>query len=50
MYNTDTKSFMGKEAEVIVNMYFNGSPKKLASCLLDMRAILDPKDYRASRS
>ncbi len=31
-------------------MMFNGSPKKLASCHIDMKNILDPNNYRANRS
>ena len=40
---------MGKESELIVNMYFGGSPKKLASCHIDMKNILDPNNYKANR-
>jgi len=50
IFNNDNKTFLPKESELVVNMYFNGSPKKLASCQLDMRSILDPKDIRTQRS
>lgn len=48
--NTETRQFLPKESELIANMVFTGSPKKLASCSLDMRCILDPNDHRAPRS
>jgi len=31
-------------------MYFNGSPKKLASCQVDMKSILDPYNHKINRS
>lgn len=31
-------------------MYFNGSPKKLASCLIDSRCVLDPQNVRNCKS
>lgn len=31
-------------------MIFKGSPKKLASCQIDMRNILDVNNYRANRA
>ena len=31
-------------------MFFSSSPKKLANAKIDMRAILDPLNYRAPRA
>jgi hypothetical protein len=50
MFNTERREFQPKESELITNMLFNGSPKRLASCTFDMRCILDPNNYRANRS
>jgi hypothetical protein len=30
-------------------MYFGGSPKKLASCQIDMKSILDPTNFKESK-
>ncbi len=48
--NVDRREFNPKESELIANMLFNGSPKKLASYALDMRCILNPSDHRMNRS
>jgi hypothetical protein len=50
IYNLEMKEFLPKESELISNMFFNGSPKKFASCHIDMRNILDPNNYRANRT
>jgi hypothetical protein len=46
----DKKEFLSKESELVANMLFSGSPKKLASCQIDMRNILDSSNYRANRA
>ena len=48
--NTERREFLPKESELIANMVFTGSPKKLASCPLDMRCILEPSAHRNARS
>ena len=50
IFNTDRREFLPKESELIANMLFNGSPKKLATYAVDMRCILDPNSHRAPRS
>lgn len=50
IFNTDRREFLPKESELIANMLFNGSPKKLATYAVDMRCILDPNSHRATRS
>lgn len=50
IFNADRREFLPKESELIANMLFNGSPKRLASYALDMRCILDPAAHRATRS
>lgn len=50
IFNTERREFLPKESELIANMLFGGSPKRLASAHIDMRRILDPNAYRAPRS
>jgi hypothetical protein len=50
VYNSERREFHAKESELIANMVFSSSPKKLASCSLDLRSVLDPNSHRASRS
>jgi len=50
IFNVEKREFLPKESELIINMYFNSSPKKLASSKIDMRVILDPTNYKTPRS
>ena len=49
IFNTEKREFLPKESELIINMYFNSSPKKLASTKIDMRTILDANNYKLPR-
>lgn len=50
IYDTERKEFQGKDSELIVQMYISNSPKKLASCQVDMKSILDPLNVRTPRT